>query len=215
MSILRYTYYYLNRLHVYRLLDAVSESICLFARRKTKVEYCNFKLYDLSIYNKDPDFFIVAEKSLDLIDKVDPLKFKKVQKNIHIITNEESPFAAQYRHFLRICSVDYGEIRSAVSDMDLRIKIIATLIVHEAFHGELHNKKMPSNKYTRERIELLCIRRANEFFCKMEKEDRRELNMDNLLEGHERIWKLSFIGKLKLIHQKLKKCKAAGAMPRK
>ncbi|OGX04194.1 MAG: hypothetical protein A3G87_01375 [Omnitrophica bacterium RIFCSPLOWO2_12_FULL_50_11] len=122
-----------------------------------KRSFQTFALYAFCDPERADVFFKAAEDALSVLEIVDPLKFKRVQKYLPRIVYLRSGIN-HYDASLSAFLVDAFPENDAV--------FFATQIVHEATHGYLRSKGFPYTRETRERHENICLKEERRFIRK-------------------------------------------------
>lgn len=114
------------------------------------------------------DFFRRTQQALDLIAKVDPKRFQRVQRELEFIVHSELAFAAaSYTRRPPTCKIDFTR-RDFGKKPKTELWIYAALIVHEATHGEIYRRGVPYSKANKLRIERLCDVEAARFLRRID-----------------------------------------------
>ncbi|MBI3987043.1 MAG: hypothetical protein HY343_08995 [Lentisphaerae bacterium] len=135
---------------------------CLVAL--TKREYAGVRICDANVNDSDDEAFCrhVAQ-ALELIQGADPRRFRLVTKELRFIVNQELwGSCGRYLRGIHACSVDYGRYDFA-RDEQWYLAELARLIIHDATHGYLHSRGIPSSKANRLRVEHVCLVEENRF----------------------------------------------------
>ena len=147
-----------------KTIDHAIARVAAWALRSLpQVTYKNIILADVNHDEADDQEFLSRTKeALDLIERVDPRRFRRVQNEIKYIVNAELISTGQYWRENKVCPVDFGRFR-LWPNQDWALHFYAGLLVHEATHGRLHARGISYTQATRERIERLCEMEARRF----------------------------------------------------
>jgi hypothetical protein len=169
---LRTQQYYRNRAiltlgHAGMIQEAVNDAstrvLAWLLRELVQVTYKNIGLADVNRDKSDDGEFLSRTKEvLDLIERVDPRRFRRVQDQIRYIVNVELTSTGEYWRGNKLCPVDFGRLR-LLKNPEWSLHFYAGLIVHEATHGMLYSKGIPYTRDSRERVERLCQLEAKRF----------------------------------------------------
>jgi len=110
------------------------------------------------------DFVEWTRQAIDLVEKHDLRRFRRIQRHCRYIANRELVSAGAYSAWAKACLVDFSGA-DFEHHPEWYLIFYAGLLVHEATHGVMDAKKIPYDKAMRLRIEYLC-----------RKEERRFLN---------------------------------------
>ena len=114
----------------------------------------SFELYALVNDEKSRSFFNLAIESLNLLSQIDPLRFKRVKKNLKRIAFLKQGCGYYDPHFAAFI-VDSFREDDAV--------LFSSAIVQAATHGYLRSKGISYNKRSAERLEKLCVKEQLRF----------------------------------------------------
>jgi hypothetical protein len=113
--------------------------------------------------HQTPHFRDTILASLQLLQRVDQRRLKRVQRHIQWVTNYTLPRAgAEYAHAIRTCFLEFQE-PTAEFDIPYLIGWYACVLVHEATHGVIRSRGILYTPELRERIEQLCVREEQRF----------------------------------------------------
>ena len=110
-------------------------------------------------------------EALQLIERIDPRRFKRIQREIHFIVHAELLSGASYNQFGRICNVDYCKYEFD-RDHDWYLYCYASTLVHEATHGTICSNYVAYSLRNRCRIERICHREEYRFLHKLDTPER-------------------------------------------
>lgn len=120
-------------------------------------------------WNNDPgddDAFVRdTMRAVDLIESLDPRRFRILQREIRYIVNQELVSSGAYVRPLRACEVDFGRYHlDQEGDQYGRYfaHYILTL-VHEATHGRLESMGFPYTPALRVWLERMCVTEEQRF----------------------------------------------------
>jgi hypothetical protein len=99
-------------------------------------------------------FLQPTREALELIQKFDPRRYRRVVQYIKYIVNRPMISSGSYERARHMCNVDYNK-RFTV-DSPWKLNRYACLLIHEATHGRLMAMGLPYNDKTWERTEKLC-----------------------------------------------------------
>lgn len=123
----------------------------------------------------EPPFLRHTVAALRLIQSMDPRRFRRVQREIAVISAAPGLSFASYGRPGRRCRVDF-----ACVDTDLWQQepewyhwFYATVLVHEATHGAIYSRHVQYTPKLRARIERLCCAEARRFATRADREDRQ------------------------------------------
>jgi len=113
--------------------------------------------------HQTPHFRDTLLASLQLLQRADPRRLRRVLRHIDYITNTTLPRAgAQYSYDIRTCVLEFQE-PTAEFDIPYLIGWYACVLVHEATHGVIRSRGIRYTPELRERIEQLCVREEQRF----------------------------------------------------
>lgn len=104
------------------------------------------------------------EASLQLIKQYDPLRYKRVTRDLaRIWVNLVPGYRAWYRNEFRMCELDERFVLAEATELET----IASVIVHEATHARLMHCGIGYDERIRARVEAICIRRQVAFTARL------------------------------------------------
>lgn len=115
------------------------------------ITICSFTLSQVS----GREFLGRTIDALQLVERTDPRRFRRIQRQIRFIVHAELDSGACYRRFGRSCDVDFTRY-DFVKDHDWYLYCYASTLVHEATHGAVYSGFVSYTKRNRLRIEKLC-----------------------------------------------------------
>ena len=133
------------------LRAAVQWGLRKYARFK---EHLGIPIWEI-IPGNDSGFMDRTQSALDLIAKNDMRRFNRLAVHVGGILHAGRVCLASYQHGLGLCFVNYEAFDFAHSPEKKTIRY-AIVLVHEATHAFLHNKRIPYTQRTHRRIEMLC-----------------------------------------------------------
>lgn len=110
-------------------------------------------------------------EALHLVERVDPRRFRRVQRHIRFVVHTELASGACYNRLGRVCMVDFSRYDFA-KDHDWYLHSYASTLVHEATHGEVYSRYVTYSKHNRLRIEKLCHTEERRFLRALDTPDR-------------------------------------------
>lgn len=131
------------------------------------------------------DFIVRTRSALDLISRVDPKRFRRIQAHIKYIVHRELPYAyaGYYGKQLKACFVDFTRLHFE-RHPETMLWGYAAVLVHEATHGAIKRFGISSRRNNRERIERLCDAEAARFLHR--KSDRAAEIWDEIMNRPSR-----------------------------
>jgi hypothetical protein len=124
-------------------------------------------------------------EALQLIERVDPRRFRRIQQQIRIIVHSELVSGATYKRVGRICDVDYTRYKLE-RDHDWYLRCYASALVHEATHGVLYSRFVAYTARNRLRTEKLCQLEERRFLRRLDTPDR--CWSDEILGEFDTLW---------------------------
>jgi len=132
-------------------------------RQSAKTSHKGIILCDVNWDDSDDAAFLVrTQEALDLIEAKDARRFRRVQKEIRYIVNQELTSGGRYRRATKCCLVDFGRYQFD-KNPDWYICLYAGMIVHEATHGALYSRGIQYVPENREQIERICHAEEHHF----------------------------------------------------
>ena len=130
-------------------------------------EHAGIKLVDISSNKSNAKPFIEhTSLALDLISRIDPLRFARVTRYIDYIVNLELYSGGRYCPG-KICQIDYGRMNFSKYP-DWFLYLYASAIVHEATHGYIQSKGIIRTSANGMDIERICVTEENHFLSKIQ-----------------------------------------------
>jgi hypothetical protein len=123
-----------------------------------------FRIVDL-MQGTHQQFLTLAKGALTLIATSDPRRFKRVEREIRTIVNQPVLSAGQYFRPMRVCCVDIRCLYD--SDPEIVIKLLASLLIHEATHGALFSANILRTRRNHSRVEMLCSVESKRFLARV------------------------------------------------
>lgn len=101
-------------------------------------------------------FEILVDGALSLIARADPIRFKRVQREIRSIVNAPAPGGSNSRRPLRVCSLNLKYFHDP-NDPEMTVRLVASALIREATYGHLFSQGiLPAKKYWLRCDELSC-----------------------------------------------------------
>ena len=100
--------------------------------------------------------------ALNLIKRVDPRRYHRIQREVRCIKNTEQIPITSYARLLQTCTFDYSRI-DARKNPEWYHWWLAMKLVHEASHGAIYSRNIAYTPGLRLRIERLCHREETRF----------------------------------------------------
>jgi len=138
-------------------------------------------IVDSSIRGRDrAGFNTDTVAALDLIQRVDPRRFARIQREIEFIVHSESLGSrGTYKRAERTCYIDYSRFEFS-DNTEWNLWLYASTLVHEATHGAIDSRFVGYTPRLRARIERLCHTEQQRFV--------------RLADTPERSWSDSLLG---------------------
>ena len=118
-----------------------------------------------------PEFLKRTIEALELVNRFDARRFRRVQQEIRFIIHAELPSGADYRRVGRFCCVDYTRYDFG-KDHDWYLRCYAAALVHEATHGAIYSRHVGYTRRSRLRIEKLCHTEELRFLRRLDTPDQ-------------------------------------------
>jgi hypothetical protein len=120
-------------------------------------EHSGIAIVDLSRAKAGRQYFLGrTTDALQLLQRADPRRFRRVREHLKYIVHRELPFGyGQYEPGLAACYVDFTRLDFTKS-YNMMLWTYAAILVHEATHAALQSRGIPYSSNTRERVERLC-----------------------------------------------------------
>jgi len=115
------------------------------------ITICSFSLSNVP----GSEFITRTLEALQLVERIDPRRFRRIQRQIRFILHAELESGACYRRLGRFCLVDFNRY-DFVKDHDWYLYCYASALVHEATHGAIYSACVAHTKRNRLPIEKLC-----------------------------------------------------------
>jgi hypothetical protein len=100
-------------------------------------------------------FTTVVGEALALIARCDPIRWKRVQREIHTVVNTATGGPACYDRALRVCMVDVRRFFDA-NDSSLTVRLMAFELIFQSTLGYLYSKGILRNRQNQQRFDSLC-----------------------------------------------------------
>ncbi|MBW3625751.1 MAG: hypothetical protein KY468_20340 [Armatimonadetes bacterium] len=105
---------------------------------------------------KEPDEFAASVKdALFRIRRFDPRRYRRIQRHVRYVSNEELVSGGAYVSRVQACLIDFSRYRFDIKESGYGFWL-ECLLIHEATHGALHARGIPYTKASRLRVERLC-----------------------------------------------------------
>lgn len=111
-------------------------------------------------------FVTAIGMALDLIREYDPMRFRRVRRELHKIVNVRAVFGCDYMWPLKLCAVNF-HLYGAEPDHELRIKYLASALIHKATVGHLYSVGVLRKRTNLRRFDALCCREAQRFLRRL------------------------------------------------
>ena len=163
----------------------------------------------------DEEFTHAVLSALALIERHDPKRRIRIDREIRFIVNRELVSWGMYNPQGHICSVDFGRypLNPEEEHYHWHLARFACLLVHESTHAYLHSKSVPYTKRTRLRIEHICHREERRFASRLPT-DQYNFGRDLVrpFDGSrwEAHWNLSFRARIKVLWKRLEESENHG-----
>lgn len=110
-------------------------------------------------------FVGIVGEVLRTIAENDPLRFKRIQREIRTIVNMPVLTGAEYSRLFRVCSIDL-RIFPFEESPQTAYALLACALIHESTHGSLFTRRIVQNKRNYSRIEVICNKEMARFALK-------------------------------------------------
>lgn len=110
-------------------------------------------------------------EALQLVERTDPRRFRRIQRQIRVIAHGELESGACYERLGRFCIIDFSRY-DFTKNHDWYLHCYASTLVHEATHGAVYSDYVGYTKRNRLRIEKLCHTEERRFLKKLDEPDR-------------------------------------------
>jgi hypothetical protein len=113
-------------------------------------------------------------EGLDLLREIDPRRFQRVKRCVKeiVVANWSVKIAGVYKPINRVCLLT--KLPDLKDDRFALAYAYASIIVHEATHGVLEEKRFPYSKVNKDRIEHLCHKEQERFMERLSRRDRNK-----------------------------------------
>ena len=134
--------------------------------------YSGVALTNLTVTTDNDSLAQTLTDALKLIERHDPRRFRRVQREVRYIAADYLLAAGTWRHRTRTCALNpqYCKIAPDSPDREWELAYIAAVIVHEATHGALHSRGCPYDEKNRARVERICRTEEKRFISRLESE---------------------------------------------
>ena len=110
-------------------------------------------------------------EALQLVERTDPVRFRRIQRQIRFIVHAELRSGACYQRLGRFCFIDFTRYDFS-KDHDWYLYSYASTLVHEATHGAVYSDYVAYTKRNRLRIEKLCHTEERRFLQNLDVPER-------------------------------------------
>ena len=121
--------------------------------------------------SSEATFLASTIEALQLVERTDPRRFKRIQQHVRYIVHADLPSSACYNRLGRICLLDYRRYRFQ-ENHDWYLYCYASILVHEATHGAINSYYIPDIKPTHLRLEKLCHLEERRFLQRLATENQ-------------------------------------------
>ncbi|MBW3571306.1 MAG: hypothetical protein KY467_09380 [Gemmatimonadetes bacterium] len=156
----------------------------------------------------DEGFTQAVLNALDLIQRHDPNRRRRIEREIRFIVNAELVSWGMYGRTGRVCSIDYGRfpLDRANEHYQWYLARFACLLIHESTHGYLYSRRVPYTRRTRSRVERICHREERRFAARLPT-DRYNFGRDLVpefdLSRWESHWSSSLLTRIKILSRRI------------
>lgn len=124
-------------------------------------------------------FVDCTKDALDLIQKYDPHRFRRILREVRIIDNCPLTSAGRYNRQSRSCEIDFPHYRDTTGgylhtrhrgtdEYQRSLALYAASLIHEATHGKFDSHGILYTAKNRLRIERLCHQEEARFYARLE-----------------------------------------------
>src|SRR5690348_2743535 len=105
-------------------------------RTSVRDRYGPIYLVDMTANQEDDGFVTFTKQALNLIERTDPRRYRRVEREIRYIVNTYLVSSAEYRRGIRRCSVDFARYKVDPSHprYEWYLASFACTLIHEATH---------------------------------------------------------------------------------
>jgi hypothetical protein len=104
-------------------------------------------------------FSLLLERSLNVLETADPLRYKRVQRHIKFIVQIWNSSGALYLKSSKTCLIDFSML-SNENQLEAA-KELAAVLVYEATYGYIDSKKVWLNSRNAGRISIICFKEVD------------------------------------------------------
>ncbi len=147
----------------------INDRVCLGEFRKKIVGHFG-RIQLVSFQDNHDDFLRTITAALELIREYDPRRYRRVAAQTDWIADFvdfRGKYAASYRASIRATLLDF-EYDEGLGDHLTHTAYYAGAIVHEATHGQIHQRGIPYSKENRAQIERICKTEENRFLGRLD-----------------------------------------------
>jgi hypothetical protein len=189
-------------------------------RRSLLQEHDGIHIADASFRKDLQEAFVsMTTEALRLVARKDPRRYQRIKKYLHFIVHlERHPTAvASYRRWPSACLVDFARFHYGASPR-VRTLQLAAAFVHEATHGRLLRRGIPTfqPRKVRLRMERICLAEETRFAAAVDPRLREPYQKavarayDRISERHISPWQL-FVGITRRMLESQKMSNQSGA----
>jgi hypothetical protein len=150
--------------------------------------YQGINIYDLRTVKTEQNNFLERTKqALDLVQKYDSRRFRRIQRCCKNIANKELVSGGSYQSVTKTCSIDLSHYHFE-QHPKWYLHQYASTLVHEATHGLMDANAIPYNKALRLRIERLCNQEERRFLSRIHATALQVADAEPDEEWLERYW---------------------------
>jgi hypothetical protein len=167
-------------------------------RRSPQIKCFGIRVIDANQEHQDDGrFFGVIHESLDLLQRRDPVRFRRVCRFINTIVNEEALATAQYCATIRTAVLDFARMELLCPERAPLSVFVAATLVHESTHGLVRARGIHRRRCIR--VERLCHREESRFLGRFDRKlQERHEGLFNPNNWHT-VWKMSFLQRLVML----------------
>lgn len=116
-------------------------------------------------------------RSLQMLRLHAPRSLDRIKKHVSVIFIHNRGHYGHYFRFGRMCVLNISLIPDDLPPQT-RLTEIALVLIHEATHGVMHSRKIPSSGSLIPRIEMICEKEELKLLIKLEKAPETEARQD-------------------------------------
>jgi hypothetical protein len=103
-----------------------------------------------------------VDEAMALIANCDPIRWKRVQREIRIIVNAGSTWSSCYGRASRICMMDFRSFYNP-DDTCMTVRILASQLIYQATYGHLYSRGIVPGRQIRQRVATLRWKETERF----------------------------------------------------